>query len=132
MSERLVLDAGILTLHFADHRGVREYFDAIIARRSEGFISSVNIAEFYYKTCQKLGKQTADTWYYQVRRTELNVVHNEELLRQAGLEKCRQSARLSLADCFALALAKMEHALLLTTDSELSNVEGVRVRHIKL
>ncbi len=131
MNAKLVLDAGVLTLHFADHRDVKEYFDAIVAGRSKGLISSVNLAEFYYKICQKLGMQTADSWYFQVRRSKLEVVDNDELVRQAALEKCRQSHELALADCFALALAKMEHALLVTTDSELAKVKQAQVRYVR-
>jgi predicted nucleic acid-binding protein len=132
MNEKLVLDAGALSLHFADHPGVKHYFDAISAGRSVGLISGFNLAEFYYKTCQKLGKQTADTWYFQLRNSELEVVERIELVRLAGLEKCRGSHMLSLADCFALALAKYESALLITTDSELAKAEGAQVRHIRV
>ena len=132
MSKKMVLDAGVLSLHFADHAGVKRYFDAIIGGRSKGLIATFNLAEFYYKTCQKLGKQTADSWYFQVRNSELVVIHEEELVRLAGLEKCRHFSRLSLADCFALALAKSEGALLITTDSELSKVDDIEVRHVKL
>ena len=132
MNEKLVLDAGALSLHFADHPGVRPYFDAISAGRSLGLISSFNLAEFYYKACRKLGKQTADTWYFQLRNSELDVVEGGELARLAGLEKCRGSPTLSLADCFALALARSESALLVTTDGELAMTEGIEVRHIRI
>jgi predicted nucleic acid-binding protein len=132
MNEKLVLDAGVLSLHFADHKGVRKYFDSIIMGRCDGLISTFNMAEFYYKTCQKFGKQTADTWYFQLRNSDLGIVHREELVRAAGLEKCRQSPTLSLADCFALALAKAENALLLTTDGELAKVRDVRTRHVEV
>ncbi len=132
MNAELVLDAGILALHFADHPAVRSYFDALIHLQSKGMICSVNLAEFYYKACRKLGKQTADAWYFQIRRSGIEVVYNEGLARQAALEKCRQTLSLALADCFALALAKAEHALLLTTDSELAKVKGVKVRHFKI
>jgi predicted nucleic acid-binding protein len=132
MNEKLVLDAGVLSLHFADHPGVRKYFDAVIAGRSVGLVSSFNLAEFYYKTCQKLGKQTADTWYFQLRNSELDVVNREELVRLAALEKCKQSPILSLADCFALALAKAEGALLITTDRELAKAGGAGARHVRL
>ena len=132
MNEKLVLDAGILTLHFTDHEGVRQYFDAIDSGRSVGLMSSFNLAEFYYKTCQALGRQAADTRYFWLRNSELEVVDREELVRQAGLEKCRNSPMLSLADCFALALAKSESALLITTDGELAKAEGVDVRHIRI
>lgn len=132
MNEKLVLDAGALSLHFVDHPGVRRYFDAIITRRSDGLIHAVNLAEFYYKTCQKSGKQTADTWYYQLKNSELSIVDGDELEKPAGLEKCRQSPRLSLADCFALALAKAENALLITTDGELSKASGVTAKLIRV
>lgn len=132
MNEKLVLDAGALTLHFVDHPGVRKYFDAILTGRSEGLIHAVNLAEFYYKTCQKSGRQTADTWYYQLKNSGLSIVEQSELERAAGLEKCRQSSKLSIADCFAIALSKAENALLITTDSELARAKGVRAKHIVL
>lgn len=131
MNAKLVMDAGILTLHFVDHRGVRPYFDAVIAGRSKGLVSGINLAEFYYKTCQKLGKQTADAWYFQVQRSGMQMMYSDEVARQAALEKCRQPLNLALADCFALALAKSEHALLLTTNSELAKVKDVEVRYIR-
>jgi len=132
MNEKLVLDTGVLSLHFVDHPGVRLYFDAISAGRSLGMVSSFNLAEFYYKVCQKLGKQTADAWYFRIRSGELYVVEREELVRLAALEKCRHSGSLSLADCFALALAKSERGLLITTDGELAKADGVEVRHVSI
>ena len=93
-------------------------------------IAGPNLSEFYYKTCQKLGRQTADTWYYQAIESGLAVVGGEELDRLAGLEKCRGRPVLALADCFALALAKSEGALLVTTDSGLAKAREVRVRHV--
>ena len=133
MNDKVVFDTGALSLHFADHPGVREYFDLVLARRSTGLIPSFNLAEFYYKTCQKLGKQTADSRYYQIRNNgELIIVQGDDLVRAAGLEKCRESQRLSLADCFVLALARQEKALLVTTDSELAKVKGLETRHVKL
>lgn len=132
MTGKLVLDAGVVSLHFAGHDGVRRYLDQIISGRSQGLISTFNLAEFYYKACQKFGKQTADTWYFQLRRTELKVVNKEELIRAAALEKCRHPQALSLADCFALALAKAEKATLVTTDGELARVGDVKTIHIKV
>ena len=95
---------------------------------SSFFISSVNLTEFYYKTCQKLGRQAADMRYYQIKRTLLHVVGDDDLSRTAGLEKCRQALNLSLADCFALALARRQNGLLLTTDRELSKVNDIDVK----
>ncbi len=90
-------------------------------------MSSVNLSEFYYKTCQKLGKAVADIRYYQIRRTKLRVVEtDEDLARAAGIEKCRQPFNLSLADCYLLGLAKRFNSTILTTDRELSKVKEVK------
>jgi PIN domain nuclease of toxin-antitoxin system len=106
---------------------VKRYFDEIENGVKQGSISAVNLSEFYYKTCQKLGKSTPDIRYYQVRNTRLAVVETDaELARNAGLEKCRQQADLSLADCYALAAAKRLKATILTTDSQLSKVKDIR------
>jgi len=132
MREAVVVDAGVLTLHFIDDPRVEEYFSGIDDERVSGYISSVNVAEFYYKTCQKIGRQTADTRYYQIKRTRLRIIHDDDLTRNAGLEKCGQALSLSLADCFALAVAKKEKALLLTTDKELSKVKEIEVKFFEV
>jgi len=132
MRKAVVVDAGVLTLHFIDDPRVEEYFSGIDDERVSGYISSVNVAEFYYKTCQKIGRQTADTRYYQIKRTRLQIVHDDDLTRNAGLEKCRQPLSLSLADCFALAVGKKEKALLLTTDRELSKVKEIEVKFFEV
>jgi len=132
MKKAVVVDAGVLTLHFIGDPRVEEYFTGIDEERLSGHICSVNVAEFYYKICQKLGKQTADTRYYQIKRTRLRVVHDDDLTRSAGLEKCRQPLSLSLADCFALALTKREKALLLTTDTELSKIREIDVKSFEV
>ncbi len=120
------MDAGVLSLHFLSDPKVRRYFDEIDDQEKLGFMSAVNLSEFHYKTCQKLGKSVADIRYYQVRRTRLEIVEtDEDLSRMAGLEKCRQR-NLSLADCHALAVAKRLGATLLTTDGELAKVREVR------
>ncbi len=92
----------------------------------------LNMPEFYYKTCQTFGKQTGEAWYFQLRNSELRIVYREEFVRAAGFEKCRQSPNLSLADCFALALAKAENALLITTDAEPAKVRDVRTRRVEI
>ncbi len=128
MKNAVVFDAGVLALHFIGDPRVEEYIREVDSERIQGHMSSVNLAEFYYKTCQKIGRQTADIRYYQIRSTALRVVDDGDLVRSAGLEKCRQLGGLSLADCFALALTKRERALLLTTDRELAKVKGISVK----
>jgi len=127
-----VFDAGILTLHFAGDRRVTDFFSRVDSGQIAGLVSEVNLAEYYYKTCQKLGRDAADSRYYMLRSSKLRIVQDEALTRQAGLEKCRTQLDLSLADCFALALAKREKGSLLTTDSELRKSKDIEVKHFRV
>ena len=125
MKQTLVLDAGTLSLFFAGDQRVTPYFNRIDQDQATGLITEINLAEYYYKTCQKIGKQAADTRYFLLRNSKLKTIGDEPLTRLAGLEKCKQKLDLSLADCFALALAKRENASLITTDHELGKVKDV-------
>jgi len=127
-----VLDAGVLTLHFAGDPRIIEYVTRIEEEKATGLLAEVNLAEYYYKTCQKLGRQAADIRYFMMRASKLRLVYDENLTRAAGLEKCRQQQDLSLADCYALALAKREKALLLTTDEPLRRARGVQAKLFKV
>lgn len=90
-------------------------------------MASLNLSEFYYKTCQKLGKPVADIRYYQARRVGISIVEtDEDLSRAAGVEKCRRPRGLSLADCYALALTRRLGATLLTTNGMLAKAREVR------
>jgi predicted nucleic acid-binding protein len=124
----LVVDSGVLTLHFAGDPRVKEYFDKIDQGRVAGWVSELNLGEYYYKTCRKLGRETADVRYHMLRASSLLIADDEPLTRLAALEKCRQRLDISFADCFALALAKRENATLLTTDRELYKTRDVQVK----
>jgi len=128
VSPSLVLDAGVLTLYFAGDPRVKQFFDEVDEERAVGMIAEVNLAEYYYKTCRKLGKESADSRYFMLTSSKLLITTDERLTRLAALEKCRQRLNLSLADCFALALAIREKAILLTTDRELKKAKGVQVK----
>ena len=132
MKPTIVIDAGVLALHFAQDPRVSEYFSKIDEEKARGLVTNVNLAEFYHKTCRKLGRQAADTGYFLLRASKLQAVYDEALTRLAGLEKCRQRLDLSLADCFALALAKRESGVLLTTDNELGKARDVQVKFFRV
>lgn len=127
-----MLDAGSLTLHFAGDPRIVEYVNKIEDEKATGLLAEVNLTEYYYKTCQKLGRQAADIRYFMMRASKLRLVYDENLTRAAGLEKCRQQLDLSLADCYALALAKREKAILLTTDEALRRAKGVQAKLFKV
>jgi len=127
--KKYVIDTGVLFLHLIDDERVRPYFKEINEGRAKAFICDVNLAEYYYKTCEKLGREIADVRYNQIRVLINPVSTNQDLTREAGKIKCKYRDKLSLADCFALALSKIKGAILLTTDSDLAEIKEVKVKH---
>ncbi len=126
-----VFDTGVLSLFYADDERLRPLVDKIHGERAQGLLSSVTLAEFYYKTCQNLGRDVATLWSYQLSERMRVVAADLDLSISAGVEKCRNS-RLSLADSYALALTKRVGGTLLTTDSELAKSRESRVRFFEV
>lgn len=125
-----LLDAGFISLHYAGNLRAKRYFDRILSGRASGFISEVNLAEFYYKTAQKMGLETAETWYNQVRQTGFQIIApDSDITRNAAIWKTKRN-HISLADCFALATLKEHAEVLLTTDSVLGAIKEVKSVHI--
>ena len=125
-----VFDAGVISLFYAGEKSVKPYFDRVHSERARGFVSEVNLAEFYYKTAEKVGITTAELRYVQVRRSKIRcVAPNEQTTRGAAVWKVRRRD-LSLADCFALATREDKAETLLTTDSLLKDAGGRTVVRI--
>ncbi len=132
MRDNTVFDAGVLALNMAGDARIRPYLQAMDRGETKAYVAAVNLSEFYYKTCRIHGAQVADAQYYNLLDTQLNVVGGWEIAREAGLEMCRRHLDLSLADCYALALARRLRAELLTTDSGLAKVKDVEVTHFQV
>ncbi len=124
-----VFDTGALSLFYADDERLRPLVDKIRGERAQGLLSSVTLSEFYYKTCQNLGRDVATLWSSQLRERMQVVEADFDLSISAGLEKCRNN-RLSLADSYALALTKRVGGVRLTTDSELAKSKESKVRFL--
>ena len=121
---RYVIDTGVLMLFFTGDERVRPYFEEIDRGAAVGLVSCANLAELCYKVCETLGRDVAELRCHRLLASRIEVVPLDE---EAGRLKCHYR-RLSLADCIALALAKTEGAVLLTTDKELARTREVSVR----
>lgn len=127
-----LFDAGILSLFYEGESSVKPYFERVFSSRATGYISEVNLAEFYYKSAGKKGVDTVDIWYRQIRQSSFRIVPpNESITRHAGLWKLKRND-LSLADCFALATTQEIAQVLLTTDPVLAKIKEVKSVQIAL
>lgn len=128
-----VFDAGALSLLLSGDERLSPYVNEISKGTAEAYISVVNLAELYYKTVEKLGREVAETWYFRILNSNLIVLSADaSLAREAGTCKGRYRQTLSLADCFAMALTIKKEALLLTTDKDFERVKEIRVKYFSL
>ena len=125
-----VFDTGVLSLFYADDERLSPLVDTIHRGRARGLLSSITFCEFYYKTCQSLGRDVATLWSRQLSE-RIKLWGPTLSYLSAGIEKCRNN-KLSLADSYALALSKQVGGILLTTDSELAKSKESRVRHFEV
>ena len=125
---RLVLDTGVLMLILKGDPVIRDVIDAL-RRGAEAHTATTNMAELYYKTEEKLGRQVATTWFNRLVRLRNLIVApvDTRLAFRAGELKARYRRKLSLADAIIVALAERLGGRLLTTDPRLKMVEEVTV-----
>lgn len=123
MKAKYVLDAGVLALYFAGDERVKKYVDRILRGDAEGYVCEVNLAEFYYKTAEKLGLDEADIRYEAIRASPIKQVPAAgSLTKEAARIKLTYRRQISLADAYLIALARQVKGKVLTTDSILKKI----------
>jgi len=104
-----------------------------MASKAEGYTCEINIAELYCKTCEKLGREAAEVRNASIRHSKITILPlDERLTHVAGGLKCIHRGKLSLADAYILAAAKMLGGTLIITDSRLAELKTVPVRLIEI
>ena len=92
-------------------------------KRLSYFYPLVNWGEMYYIALREGGKERAELYRNTFARYPIIIVEiNKEITLQAAQYKAYN--KISYADAFAAALAKMKKALLVTGDKEFKLLEG--------
>ena len=135
-SSSYVFDTGALALHFAggsQGEKVKSYFGQVLGGEREGYLSEVTMAEYFYKTCQKLGIEVASIRAKSIRQSRMKITPIDETTSTiAGELKCRYADKISIADAFAVATAKTKKSNLLTTDETLASLKEIKAKHISI
>lgn len=128
-----VFDAGALALILLGDERLSSYVDEISRGAAKAYASAVNLAELYYKTVDKIGRETAEAWYFRILNSNITILSADATLaKEAGIYKSRYRRLLSLADCFATALSAKEKALLLTTDSDFKEAKEIEAKYFSI
>lgn len=133
MKNKFIIDAGTLALYFAGDERIKKYFDNIFTGKSEGYILEINLAEFYYKTAEILGLETAEVRYRMIRNSDIKQIStSKEATKEAAIIKLRNKDKLSLADSFLIAEAKILKATILTTDKAVKEIAKNKAIYFKI
>lgn len=120
-------------LYFAEDKRAKEIIGEIMSGRAEGYTCETNIAEFYYKTCEKFGRKIAETRHVSIRRSKISILAiDERLTRIAGGLKCDHRGKLSLTDAYIVSTAKIFDGTLVTTDSRLEELKLVQTKYLQV
>ena len=119
----MVLDAHALMVLFNDEPGADEV-ERILLKAQSGspklLMSVVNWGEIYYSILRGASQEMAETKAHEIAGMQIELVPVDaddlELVRQAAAFKATR--KMSYADCFAAALAKIKNAELITGDRE--------------
>jgi len=123
-----VLDSWALIAFFEDEPAA-ERVERLLVKAEAGthnlLLCVVNWGEIYYNTMRTVSAEAAEQKAKEIAGLTIELVgveaNNLELVRQAAIYKATR--RLSYADAFAAALAKIRNAELVTGDHEFRQIE---------
>jgi ribonuclease VapC len=124
--KRYVLDSYSLLAYAENEKGADEVGDILkkaLDDKAELFLCVINWGEMYCIALREGGKERAELYKNTFARYPITIVEaNKELTLQAAEYKAFY--KVSYADAFAAALAKMKKASLTTGDSEFKSLEN--------
>jgi len=131
-----VLDSWALIAFFEDEPAadaVEKLLQQAADEKHKLLLSVVNWGEIYYNTMRQVSQEAAEQKAREIAMLPIEIVgvgDDLALTRQAAIFKATK--KMSYADCFAAALAKIKHAELVTGDPEFKQVQGdVRIAWLR-
>ena len=121
-----VLDSFSLIAYLEGEQGAERMVEIFRTARDSGrdlLLSVINWGEVYYITLREAGRERAEQAAHIISTLPIQVVPVDLELTKVAAE-FKASKKMSYADCFAAALAKMRRAELVTGDGDFKMVEG--------
>lgn len=120
-----VLDSHALMVYLEKEPGYEKVRDILTVAVESGkpcLMTYVNWGEIYYLAYREQGAVEAEKIMNIIATFPIDVVEiNRDIARQAAIFKATK--KMSYADCFSAALAKLEKADLVTGDKEFKQIE---------
>mgnify|MGYP001588352337 CR=1 FL=1 len=126
MAGTKVLDSWALMCYLeqeAGHEKVIDLFEQASHSSRPLLMCIVNWGEVYYQIMRRLGEAKAQEIERLIRSFPIHLVEvDQDLTREAA--RFKATKRMSYADCFVAALAKVKKAELVTGDKEFKQIES--------
>jgi predicted nucleic acid-binding protein len=113
---RYVLDACAIISLVKNEDGALIVRQALESENNVCFIHAVNLCEVYYDCLRCYGSDPAEELIAKLIESGLILRSDMDMEFWKAAGKLKSRGRISLADCFAVSLAKREDAALLTSD----------------
>jgi predicted nucleic acid-binding protein len=121
-----VLDSYSLIAYLEGEEGAEKMIEIFKSARDSGrslLLPVVNWGEVYYITLKEAGRERAEEVAHLISTLPIQIIPADlELTKRAA--EFKASKKMSYADCFAAALAKLRRAELVTGDEDFKQVEG--------
>lgn len=121
-----VLDSYSLIAYFEGEEGADRMVEIFRSARDSArplLLPVINWGEVYYITLREAGHERAEEVAHLITTLPIQIIPADlELTQEAA--KLKASKKMSYADCFAAALAKLRRAELVTGDEDFKQVEG--------
>ena len=121
-----VLDSYSLLAYVEGEAGADKMIELFQVARDSGrdlLLSVVNWGEVYYITLREAGRERAEEVAHLISTLPIQVIPADvDVTKQAA--EFKSSKKMSYADCFSAALAKLRKVELVTGDKEFRQVEG--------
>lgn len=124
-AKALVLDTWAVIAYLEDEPSAQEIADLIASAHEDGipvYMSVVNVGEVWYTIAREVSEEDANSSVKELRDLRIQFENVDwELTQEAARFKAQH--KMSYADCYAAALAKIRKADLVTGDREFQPME---------
>jgi PIN domain nuclease of toxin-antitoxin system len=114
--KKYAVDACAVIAYLRDEEGSDKFENLLKISENQFVMHSVNLGEVYYDALRTSGKNRAQELFDDISQLPIKMIWNldEQFIKTVG--KYKTSYRVSYADCFLLALAEQESAIVISTD----------------